>query len=154
MVPSRSERLSEREEREILLHGDQGVTVGEQENRRTVERLVEALNTHDLELFDAQFHEDSVMEYPQSGERVLGGANRRAVYAAFPALPQIAPRRILVEGDLAVLEAALDYGDGADWRAVLVFELRDGKIAKETAYWSQPFEAAEWRARWVERLTE
>ena len=128
--------------------------MGEQENRRTVERLVEALNTHDLELLDAQFHEDSVLEYPRSGERIVWGANRRAVYAAFSTLPQIAPRRILVEGDLAVLEATLDYGDGADWRAVLVFELRDGKIAKETAYWSQPFEAAEWRTGWVERMNE
>jgi ketosteroid isomerase-like protein len=128
--------------------------MGEQENRHTVERLVEALNTHDLELFDAQFHEDSVLEYPQSGERVLGGDNRRAVYAAFPALPHVSPRRLVVDGDLAVLEATLDYGEGTDWRAVFVFELRDGKILKETAYWAQPFEAADWRAQWVERIED
>ena len=113
--------------------------MGEQENRQTVERVVEALNTHDLELFDAQFHEDSVLEYPQSGERVLGGDNRRAVYAAFPALPHVSPRRLVVDGDLAVL---------------FVFELRDGRIVKETAYWAQPFEAADWRAQWIERIED
>jgi hypothetical protein len=86
--------------------------MGEQENRATVERLVEALNTRDLDLFDAQFHEDSVLDYPQSGERVVGGANRRAVYAAFPTLPHVSPRRLVVDGDLAVLEATLDYGEG------------------------------------------
>jgi ketosteroid isomerase-like protein len=123
--------------------------MGERENRETVERLVDALNRHDLELFDRQFHEDSVLEYPQSGERIFGGDNRRAVYAAFPVLPKIAARRIVVSGDLAVLEADLDYGDGTDWKATMIFELRDGKIAKETAYWSQPFEPAAWRARWV-----
>ena len=126
--------------------------MGQQENRQTVERLVEALNTGDLELFDAQFHEDSVLEYPQSGERVVGGDNRRAVYAAFPTLPHVSPRRLVVDGDLAVLEATLDYAEGTDWRAVFVFELRDGRIARETAYWAQPFDAADWRVQWVERM--
>jgi ketosteroid isomerase-like protein len=126
--------------------------VGEQENRATVENVVRAINGRDLGLMDRQFHEDSVLEYPQSGERIVGGENRRAVYAAFPALPTITPRRILVSGDMAVVEAALDYGDGTDYRAVFVFELRDGKIARETAYWSTPFDPAEWRAQWVERM--
>lgn len=123
-------------------------------NRETVERLIEALNTRDLELFHAQFHEDAVMEYPQSGERIVGAENRRAVYGAFPGLPSVTPRRILAAGDAVVVEARLDYGDEADWRAVFVFELRDGKIARETAYWTQPFEAAEWRAQWVERFED
>jgi ketosteroid isomerase-like protein len=126
--------------------------VSEQANRETVERLIQALNDRDLEAFDAQFHEDSVMEYPQSGERIVGGENRRAVYGAFPGLPKVQPRRIRVSGDLVVVEARLDYGDEADWRAVMVFELRNGKIARETAYWPQPFEAADWRTPWVERF--
>ena len=126
--------------------------MGEQENRQTVERVVQALNERDLELFHGQFHEDAVMEYPQSGERIAGGENRRAVYGAFPSLPTVSPRRIHAAGDLVVVEASLDYGDGATWLAVFVFELRDGKIAHETAYWPQPFEAARWRAEWVERM--
>jgi ketosteroid isomerase-like protein len=125
--------------------------VSEQANRETVERLIEGLNTRDLELFHAQFHEDSTMEYPQSGERIVGGENRRGVYGAFPGLPRVEPSRIRADGDLVVVEARLDYGDGGDWRGVFVFELRDGLIASETAYFTQPFEAAEWRAEWVER---
>ncbi len=121
-------------------------------NRETVERVIEGLNTRDLDLFHAQFHEDAVLEYPQSGERIVGGENRRSVYGAFPGLPTVTPRRIVVDGDLAVVEARLDYGDGTDWRAVFLFELRDGKIARETAYWTQPFDAADWRAAWVERF--
>ena len=46
----------------------------------------------------------------------------------------------------------LDYGDEAEYQAVFIFELRDGKIARETAYWSLPFEAPEWREQWVERI--
>jgi hypothetical protein len=125
--------------------------VAEATNRETVERVIEALNTRDLDLFHAQFHEDSVMEYPQSGERIVGAENRRAVYGAFPGLPKVSPKEIRAAGDLVAVEARLDYGDGAEWQAVFLFELRDGKIARETAYWPQPFEAAEWRAQWVER---
>jgi ketosteroid isomerase-like protein len=128
--------------------------MGEHENRQTVERVVRGLNERDLDLFHAQFHEDSVLEYPQSGERIVGGDDRRAVYGAFPGLPMVSPRRIVTAGDLAVVEAALDYGDGADYRAVFIFELREGKIARETAYWAQPFEAAAWRAQWVEPIED
>jgi ketosteroid isomerase-like protein len=120
--------------------------------RDTVEALIATLNAGDVDGMDAVFHEDAVMEWPQSGERIVGGDNRRGVYRSFPQLPKITPRRIVGEGDVWVAEATLDYGDGAEYQTVFVFELRDGKIAKETAYWSQPFPAPEWRAAWVERM--
>ena len=120
--------------------------------QETVEALVATLNAGDVDGMDVVFHEDAVMEWPQSGERIVGGDNRRGIYRSFPRLPTVTPRRIVGEGDLWVLEAALDYGDEAVYQAVLVFELRDGKIAKETAYWSQPFLAPDWRAELVERM--
>ncbi|WP_448004894.1 nuclear transport factor 2 family protein [Agromyces bauzanensis] len=119
--------------------------------RETVEALIATLNAGDIDGMDAVFHEDAVMEWPQSGERIVGGENRRGVYRAFPRLPKITPRRVVGEGDLWIAEADLDYGDGAVYQTVFIFELRDGKIAKETAYWSQPFPAPDWRAEWVER---
>ena len=120
--------------------------------RETVEALIATLNAGDVDGMDDVFHEDAVMEWPQSGERVVGGDNRRGIYRSFPQLPKISPRRIVGEGDIWVAEATLDYGDGAEYQTVFVFELRDGRIAKETAYWSQPFPAPEWRAAWVERM--
>jgi ketosteroid isomerase-like protein len=119
--------------------------------REVVEALVATLNAKDVPGMDRIFHEDAVMDWPQSGERVVGGDNRRAVYGAFPGLPTVTPRRIVGEGDLWVLEATLDYGAGSAYRSVFIFELRDGLIARETAYWSEPFEAPQWRAAWVER---
>jgi ketosteroid isomerase-like protein len=135
-----------------ILHDRMEAGTREEVNRRAVERLVDALNRRDLELFHAQFHEDAVMEYPQSGERIVGKRNQREAYGAFPGLPQVTPRRVLISEDVGILEAVLDYGDSSDWRAVLLFEFRDGKISRETAYWSQPFEPAEWRAAWVEPI--
>jgi ketosteroid isomerase-like protein len=123
--------------------------VGEDQNRETIERFIQCLNDRKVELMDELFHDDAVMDWPQSGERVVGADNRRAVYGAFPQLPTITPRRMLAAGDLVVAEASLDY-DGPVYNAVFIFELRDGKVAKETAYWAEPFEAPEWRAEWLE----
>jgi ketosteroid isomerase-like protein len=125
--------------------------MGDQQNRETIERLFQCINDRKVEVTDELFQEDAVMEWPQSGERVVGGDNRRGVYKSFPGLPTITPRRLLVSGDLVTAEATLDYGEGAVFETVFIFELRDGKTAKETAYWSQSFEAPEWRAQWVER---
>ena len=126
--------------------------MGKDENRRTVERLLEVIDQGRVEEMDDLFHDDAVMEWPQSGERVVGGENRRAVYGSFPSLPAVQPR-VRCSGDLCVAEATLSYDGGDSFQAVFVFELRDGKIAKETGYWSSLFEAPGWRAEWVERMT-
>jgi ketosteroid isomerase-like protein len=123
--------------------------MGEPENRRVVERLIECINQRRVEVMDELFHEDAVMDWPQSGEKVVGGDNRRAVYGAFPGLPNITPRRMVAAGDLVVAEASLDYG-GPVFKTVFIFELRHGKIARETAYWAEPFDPPQWRSRWVE----
>ena len=117
-----------------------------------VRRLVDAINAKQVGLMDDLFHDDAVMDWPQSGERIVGADNRRAVYGAFPALPTIKPRRLLSQGELVVLEALTDYGDGGQFNAVFIFEFREGRIARETAYWASPFDPAQWRAEWVERI--
>ena len=46
------------------------------EARRTKARqLVEALNARDLDWFDALYHDDVVIEWPQSGEVIRGKHN-------------------------------------------------------------------------------
>ena len=121
-------------------------------NRATIEALIDALNRGDREALAAIFTDDVIMEWPQSGERIRGSRNRNEIYRQFPSLPTVTPRRLVGEGDLWVLEASLDYGDGDQYQCVFVFEMRDGVIAKETAYWAKPFPAPDWRAPWVERI--
>jgi ketosteroid isomerase-like protein len=126
--------------------------MSETRNRATIEALVAAMNARDLRALDAVFTEDVVMEWPQSGERISGGKNRREIYSRFPSLPTVTARRVTGSGDVWVLEASLDYGDGDPYQGVFVFQFRDGLIAREIAYWAKPFPAPEWRAPWVERL--
>lgn len=119
-------------------------------NEAVIERLIACINDRKIEIMDDLFHDDAIMDWPQSGEKVVGAENRRGIYGSFPQLPTITPRRMISDGELVVAEAAMDYG-GAKSLAVFIFEFQGGKIAKETAYWSDPFEAPEWRAKWVEK---
>jgi ketosteroid isomerase-like protein len=126
--------------------------MNETKNRATVEAFVMALNKKDLTALDKLFAEDVILEWPQSGERIRGGQNRREIYDRFPSLPSVKPRRVTGSGDFWVLEANFDYSDGDPYQCIFLFEMRNGLITKETAYWSKPFPAPEWRAPWVERM--
>lgn len=117
-------------------------------NEEVIKRLIKCINDEQIEVMDELFHEDAVMDWPQSGEKVIGAENRRTIYKSFPKLPKITPRRMVSSGDLVVAEATLDYG-GPSYKTVFIFELQNGKISKETAYWSESFPAPEWRAKWV-----
>jgi len=119
-------------------------------NEAVIERLIACINDRKIEVMDELFHDDAIMDWPQSGEKIVGAENRRAIYGAFPQLPTITPRRMVSDGDLVVAEASMDYGSSTS-KAVFIFEFKDGKIAKETAYWSDPFEAPDWRSQWVEK---
>ena len=101
-------------------------------------------------------HEDFVMEMPQSGERVRGRENmlrfQRALAEHFPRMPKIRIDRVRVRDRLWIKEGVNDYGDGVVSNSVVIDELKDGKICRDTRYYSQPFEAPDWRAQWVERI--
>ena len=96
-------------------------------------------------------HEDYVMEMPQSGERIRGREKMRAFQEAYPNPPSMRVRRVLVRAGLWVVELVSNYG-GRIYDPVLIIELKDGKMWRDTRYYAEPFEAPEWRAQWVERM--
>jgi hypothetical protein len=61
-------------------------------------------------------------------------------------------RRVLVREGLWVVGGTLDYGGGREDDFVLILELRDGKVFRETRNYADPFEASDARARWFERM--
>jgi hypothetical protein len=97
-------------------------------------------------------HEDYAMEMPQSGEAIRGRDRMRQFQEAYPSPPSIRLRRVLVSDGLWVVEGVNDYGEGRVFIVVLIIELRDGKMWRDTRYYAEPFEAPEWRAAWVERM--
>ena len=99
--------------------------------------------------------DDFVEEWPQSGERLSKAASMRMA-EAYPEMsgtnPTFTYKRMLGGGDLFVIEGTIDYGDGIPVNYVGIGELRDGKVAKMTEYFANPFEAPAWRAGFVERM--
>jgi ketosteroid isomerase-like protein len=125
----------------------------ERDGGQVAEAVWRTLEAGDWDAAADLLHEDFVQEWPQSGERIVGRDNAIAINQNFPGgLPTMRFRRTLAGGDLAVLEIELTYADGSRYLGVSVIELRDGKIAKETDYFAQPFPAPQWRAQWVERM--
>ena len=98
--------------------------------------------------------DDFVEEWPQSGERLTKAASMRMA-ESYPQLsgttPKFTYKRMIGGGDVFVVEGTIDYGDGVPVRYVGVGEVRDGKVARMTEYFANPFEAPEWRAPFVER---
>ena len=102
-------------------------------------------------VYEANHPGDYIMEMPQSGEAVRGRENMRNFQEAYPGSPSIRVRRVLVRQGLWVVEAVNDYsGQVSDM--VMILELKDGRIWRDRRYYAEPFEAPEWRARWVERV--
>jgi hypothetical protein len=125
-------------------------------DEREVARIIGELTTElSAEKEYALRREDYVMEMPQSGERIRGRENMRAFQEGFPGHstpPSIRIRRVLVRDGLWVVESVIDYGGGQVFNGAAILELKDGKIWRDTRYFAEPFEAPEWRSRWVERM--
>jgi hypothetical protein len=117
---------------------------------RMVRRWCDAM---DPELEYADRHPDFVADMPQSGERFASRDALRAMHHAFPNPPKIELRRVVGSGDVWVAEARSDYG-GETFHTVVVIELEDGLVVRETRYYAQPLDAPAWRAQWVERLDD
>ena len=99
--------------------------------------------------------DDFVQEWPQSGERLTKEASMRigeSYEDKTGTSPKFTYKRMLGGGDVFIIEGTIDYGDGIPVSYVGIGELRDGKIAKVTEYFANPFEAPAWRADFVERM--
>jgi SnoaL-like protein len=133
-----------------------GVPDLEEMNEQQAQQFLTEMFTHLSP--DAEYeirHEDYVMEMPQSGERIRGRENMRQFQEAFADHsnpPTIRLRRVVVRKGLRILEGVNDYGEGQVFTVVAIFELRDGKVWRDTRYYAEPFEAPEWRAQLVERM--
>ena len=140
-------------------------------NEELVRAYARAHETHDGNALGAMRAPEWTAELPQRGALVRGHANDRAIANAWPggrphattkrvvgtedrwvATPAWTLQRVAGSGDMWWVEADAEYPDGSTWSAVLLIELRDGKVLRERWHFGQPFEAPAWRAPFVERL--
>ena len=123
----------------------------DQKIRAALDQHWAASDANDFETEHRIYHEDAVLDYPQSGERTRGRRNIQNQRASQPSKKRFTVQRIIGSGDLWVTEFILTY-DGKPSYTVSIMEFRGDKVARETQYFADPFVAPAWRAQWVERM--
>lgn len=113
----------------------------------TVQLLLDIKPTN-IEQRHALYHDDAVVEFPQSQERFAGKQNILAWRTQYPATVEGRIRRIVGCGDVWVAEGAVRY-DGGPWHyGISIHEFRGDKVSRETIYVAEGFDAPDWRAPW------
>jgi SnoaL-like domain len=126
--------------------------MNDEQKRAALERHWAASDANDFETEHDIYLEDAVLEYPQSGERIRGRRNIQTTRSLQPNRKRFTVRRILGAGGLWITEYILSY-DGKPSYTVSIMEFNGGQVARETQYFSDPFEASPQRAPWVERMS-
>jgi hypothetical protein len=155
----------------LPLTAREGETVASPSNEQVVRRYFQAQAAHDSDSAAALRDPGWLCEWPQSGERVRGSANDRAIMENWPGgrpsdlsvrvvgsedqwvlTPSNTIHRVVGSGDFWFADGTSVYPDGSTWFLAVLIQLRDGKVHRETWYFAPPFEAPAWRAAWVERM--
>ena len=127
--------------------------MGDRTIRAALNRHWEASDANDFETEHEIYHEDAVLNYPQSGERIRGRHNIQESRFVQPNKKRFTVRRLIGSGTLWVTEFVLTY-DGMPSYTVSIMEFRDGLVANETQYFADRFDPAPSRAHLVGRVGE
>jgi ketosteroid isomerase-like protein len=125
------------------------------------ERMLAALNAHDLDAFVACFHEDYRSEHPAHPDRAFTGREQvRENWAAmFAGIPDFRAELAACAGDDTtrwqewVIQGTRRDGAPLDLRGVIICELRDGRIAAARLYLEEVASTSETIAETVQRRT-
>ena len=124
----------------------------DQHIRAALDQHWAASDANDFETEHRIYHDDAILDYPQSGERILGRRNLQALRSHHPGKPSgFNVKRILGNGDLWITEYTITY-QGRSAYTVSIMEFRNGKVVHETQYFADPFEAPAWRSQWVQQM--
>ena len=123
----------------------------DQQIRAALDQHWAASDANDFETEHRIYHEDAVLEYPQSGERIRGRRNIQITRSIQPNRKRFTVQRIIGGGNLWITEFILSY-DGKPSYTVSIMEFRGDQVARETQYFADPFEASRARAPYVERM--
>jgi hypothetical protein len=96
------------------------------------------------------YHDDAVLEFPQSGERFRGMENMKGFREQYPAQVEFEPREIRGSGGVWVGEGRVLYDGGNPVHFMWIAEFRDDLVQRETIYFAESFPAPDWRRPWAE----
>ena len=127
------------------------MTNGTRASKQIVQSFWAAMQTNDFQRAAELLHDDYILDWPQSGERIRGRANFVAINTNYPAHGrwEFTVHRILAEENQVVSDVGVT--DGVNRARVITFStIREGKIWRQTEFWPDPFAPAAWRREWVD----
>ena len=119
--------------------------------RVALQRHWDASDANEFDVEHEIYHDDAVLHYPQSGERIRGRRNIQESRFVQSNKKRFTVSRIVGSGDLWVTEFVLTY-DGIPSYTVSIMEFRDGRVAHETQYFADRFDPGPSRAHLVEQM--
>ncbi len=124
------------------------------ESAKVVEELWQRIQARDWAGAGELIAEDAVVEWPVSGERIVGRANFLAVNSEYPEGWSVRVLRVVADGDQVVSEVDVPHADLGEFRAVSFWTVRDGRVVVGREYWTSPGSdpRPQWRARYVEPM--
>jgi len=98
------------------------------------------------------YADDSICDYPQSGERILGRKNLQALRSHHPGKPSgFQIKRIVGNANLWITEYTIVYKEQRAYTVSIMEFGPDAKVTHETQYFADPFEAPAWRKQYVQQ---
>ena len=126
--------------------------MSESQIRAALDAHWQASAAGDLNAEHAIYDDNSICDYPQSGERIVGRNNLQALRGHHPGKPSgFHVRRIVGQDNLWITEYTITY-QGQPAFTVSIMEFRGDKVVHETQYFSDPFAAPTWRKQWVQQM--
>jgi ketosteroid isomerase-like protein len=124
------------------------------EPSRVVEELWRRFEARQWDRAGELVAKDVVVEWPVSGERIVGRANFIAVNREYPEGWSIRILRIVANGEQVVSEVEVPQPDLGVFRAASFWTVTGGQIKHGTEYWTTmgADESPAWRAQWVELI--
>lgn len=97
----------------------------------------------------ALYHDDVVLEFPQSGERFEGRDRFTEWRSRYPTDINHELRRLTVRHDLVIAEVAIRYeADGPTVYGVALLDFEGDRIARERIYVMEGWDTPDWRRPW------
>src|SRR6476619_3141638 len=115
------------------------MTTATQGNKQVVEGFWSAMQTNDFKAAGEFLHDDYILEWPQSGERIRGRANFVAINELYPAHGrwEFTVHRILAEGNEVISDVGVTDGV-INGRAITFSTVQDGSIIHQIEFWPDP----------------
>jgi limonene-1,2-epoxide hydrolase len=123
-------------------------------SRDVVESFWAAMQDNDWERAAGHLAEDCVIDWPCTGERIVGRADFTAIQAGYPTNTgrwAFDIHRVVAEGDVAVSEVTVTDGEQSA-RLIAFSTLESGLIARQTEYWPAAYPPMPGREHLTQRI--